>query len=73
MLRAPFRGVILLYTLLRRFNCRIRQKPLLAQAWLDRHISALAEAHVVLVRLRFVECARAFQNFGRLLPRCKTI
>ena len=30
---------------------RIAEKPLLANAWLDRHIAAVAETDVVFVRL----------------------
>ena len=32
---------------------RITEKPLLAQARLDRHIAAIAEAHIIRVRLCF--------------------
>ena len=55
------------------FDARIFQKPLLAQARLDRHIGALAEADVVLVRLLFHQRAEFLQLLHGHLARFETI
>ena len=52
---------------------RITQKPLLAQPRLDRHVAALAEADIVLMRLRFRQQPLLLQQFGRLFARFESI
>ena len=58
---------------LRSLHAGILEKPLFAQARLNGHISALAEADVVGVRLGLVQGPRGLQQFGRPLATDKPI
>src|SRR5205807_2072035 len=55
------------------FGFRITQKPLLAQARLDRDFAPLAEADVVFIRLGFREQSLLLQHLRRFLARLEPI
>ena len=56
-----------------RLHARILEKPLLAQTRLNGHIRALAEAHVVLVRLLLHEHAQLREPLRRHLARLEPV
>ena len=59
--------------LARRLDGRVFQKPLPAQARLDRHIRTLRKPDVVLMRLLLLEQLEGAQQFDRNLPRLEPL
>ena len=70
--RAPF-FVGLLHTRPRLVHAWIFQKPLFAQARLNRHVGALAVADIILMRLFLLQRAKFLQLFRRDLARFEAV
>ncbi len=54
-------------------DVRILEEPLLAQARLDGHVGAFAEADVVFVGLFLIEQAALLEHFGGALARVEAV